>query len=337
MTKSSGRGQDLKAFRCSNFGVVKLLRLKFLWLSNQFELSSEQQVGVEMESISSLNKFTWAFQLFGLQNFPLSIVSKSKIPKYPSKFYKCIVIFWLLWSLTFIGLFFKTFVNAHFENKEDLNRVINILEFITNYSSVSIATGYSFFNHRKIVGFFKKGQEILNLCSLELGCKENFGKFKRNFIVMNLICDFAFAVAIADAIRTHVDSYDSAQFWALLVITIYFQFILKKFNFYVHVINFFLGILPKLIKQNFGGSQDEKSISVLKVSALHGSERRKVLVLRKVYFLITEMAEVINHTMGLVIFTQMIMTVVSMIGFGFEFYSKHSTVSHIYSKLNSLI
>jgi hypothetical protein len=147
---------------------------------------------------------------------------------------------------------------------------------------------------------------------------------------MNLICDSTFVVFVANAIRIKADSFDSAQFWFLLVITIYFQLILKKFNFYVHVINFFLGILPKLIKKNFG---NEKSISVLKISPLHGLERRKVLVLRKIYFLITEMAEVVNHTMGLVIFTQMVMTVVGMVGFGFEFYSEQSTVIYIYSKL----
>jgi hypothetical protein len=281
-----------------------------------------------MESIAELNKFTYIFQFLGLQNFPLDIINRPSISKLPSKFRLFVMFAWNFWALTFIISYFEIFVKDHYENQKNLLRFLNVVDSSVKFISVFLSTGFGLFKRRQIISFYQKAQEIIRIFHFELSHKVDFRQMKSRMMYTNLILDSTLFAFCGYKINGYVETNKLTlyQYFCLLVIRIYLYYILRFFNFYVNVVNFLMKNLSTMIKK-------ELHITRLDLSAKSLYERRRIFVFRKIYFLIAEMTYIVNETLGLNIFLQILKMIDDLIFFGNEFYTPKTSVTLIYCEL----
>lgn len=293
-----------------------------------------------MENISTLNKLTWPFQVLGLQCFSLKNFSKK-----PSGYFCFVTVFWIVWASAFVAFTFEDFKITTSANVNYLSLVIKFSNF-TNYStSIFICVTSTYLNHSKLMEFFRNSERISNLFLYEFNYKINFRRMKKGLIVSYLLYLIFFTtlpyfLTFFEGTEIYT-RYVKPTFW--LIIGIYIQIIVIRFSFYVRVVNFLLKILADLIRENFSKSQlpkpdvKGKFVEVWKVCPNNYLENRKVVVLRKIYLMIKEMADCINETMGLIIFIRLFMVITNMIRFGYDFlsdiYGSVSSLSSIWCKL----
>lgn len=290
-----------------------------------------------MEYITVLNKFTWPFQFLGLQNVSLNNVNQNSDPKYPSRWFNLVVFFWILWASVFSAFIFYDFKETSGAHMNYLNLVIKFLNFANYSTSIFIAVFSSFKNHSKLVNFFRKAEQISNYFSNEFNYKVNFAKMKKPLAVCYFLY-FILFVSLSQFLGyfKQEDAYNKfikPSFW--MIIAIYIQVIVMRFNFYVRVVNFLLESLTDLVKENFLCNHNKfdgkmEIIEVRKICPNEFIERSKVITIRKIYSLIKDMANIINQTMGLVVFLRIFMIITNMIRYGYDF------LSDIYGSVDTL-
>jgi hypothetical protein len=270
-----------------------------------------------MEHISVLDKLSWPFQFLGLQCFSL----KNLKGKNPSVFYRIIGTLWIIWAFLFAGLAYSDFKNTNFDKINYLNLVIKFFNFVNYSASIFICVISTYLNHGKLIEFFRNAEKVSNFCFCEFNYKVNFGLMKKS-----LITSYIFHVAYFTTLLQFLSFFKGTDifnqiikptFW--LIIAIYIQMIVMRFNFYVRVVNFLLKTSSDLIREHFlkvklqDSNIIEKSVNIWKVSSNFYLEKRKVVVLRKIYLLIKEMSDCINSTMGVIIFLRLFMVTTNMI------------------------
>jgi hypothetical protein len=283
-----------------------------------------------MENISTLNRLTWPFQLMGLQNLQLNIVGKPSTSKYPSTFYFIVISFWVVLNTTFIASFAGLFVKAHLENQGNLKRVMLVLTYYIDFVLILIALSQTFFKHKKIVDFYQKSQEIVRLFYTEFAWVVEFSRFKRRVMIVNLVTCICFVGFVTQEYFDDKKQFDSSQIVLLYISKVNGEFMLLKYFFCVYLIKFFLGSLNLVIKKDLVKFNPNSRVKFLKIFPINDSERRKILMIRRIYFLIVENADIINQTMGMIIFIQLIVFVLDMVEFGYAFYSTAQPVAYIY-------
>jgi hypothetical protein len=285
-----------------------------------------------MENISTLNRLTWPFQLMGLQNLQLNILGKPSTSKYPSTFYFIVISFWVVLNTTFIASFAGLFVKAHLENQGNLKRLMLVLTYYSEFVLIYIALSQTFFKHQKTVDFYRKSQEIVRLFYTEFAWVVEFSKFKRRVMIVNLVTCVCFVGFVTQEYFEDVKNHDSFQIVLLYLVKVNCEFMLLKFYFSVYLVKFFLESLNLVIKKDLVKFNPNSRVKFLKIFPINDSERRKILMIRKIYIIITKIADIVDETMGMIVFAQLIVFVLDMIEFGYAFYSTAQSVAYIYCK-----
>lgn len=281
-----------------------------------------------MQNISVLEKFTWPFQILGLQLFTLKSLNKNS--KYPSKLFTIFGIFWIAYSLTILIFIYKDFY-AVFQkakaNENYLSIVFSFINFVNFSITVLIGVALTFRDHSKFVDFFLKLEKISQLYHFEFDYKIKFKPMKKSLVISY----FFFLMYNVCRLAMLVHSFKGSGVYFVLVrpicwttISVTVQMSVMRFNFYVSVINFLLQTSADLIRENFSNrhiERTERLVKVWKVSPLDYQQNMQIKTIRKIYLLTREMADCINKTMGVIIFLRLFMISLYMIKYGYDIFS----------------
>jgi hypothetical protein len=279
-----------------------------------------------MENISQLNKFTWIFQFFGLQNFSLNTVKMTAKSKCPSILFLVIVILWLTCSGVFIYLHTGTFMDYVTEQENFLYRSITLFAFADYLTAVPIGVVFTLWDHSKLRLFFVKMQKILKLSLTELSCQVNYKKLRRSLAIANFVMMPSCLFYIVEVV--YFLDFDDLSL--IMVARIFIQIIILRFNFYVHLINSLLDVLCESVVKDLGNEIQEVSVRKevwITSSSIHNRHRR-IVIMRVVYKTIQEMTQIFNDTMGYLILSQIIVIALEMVTFvnlleDFSFDNRH--------------
>lgn len=164
-----------------------------------------------------------------------------------------------------------------------------------------------------MVDFFLKSKQISKLFLDEFEFKIDFRKTRKKFLLFILI-DLIYLACLIYLFLVRIASLDdlakafSFIFWVSKVIFI--NFAIFRFHFYVSIVAFHLKEIEHLMQK---ASMIEKSRKVSRKN----SDAKKVLVIRKVYLLIKEMAEIVNNTMSFLVLLRLLIFVSNVILVGF--------------------
>lgn len=282
-----------------------------------------------MANISVLDIFTIFLQIFGLQCFSLRNLEKSK-GKFPSKFFQVVVMILLTWGLTFGVLTYEQFMKTG-NNENYLNVTIKFINYVNYIGSILVSLAFTSFKHAQLVKFFLDSLKISFLCNYEFNYKVDYRRMRKKFIPP-LVAYMVYFVLLAYNIFTTsygkpgiMSDYIFPFLW--LTLAIFIQMIVFRFYFYVHIVNFQLEILGELIRENFCQDLFEPDVGIvkqslmMKISPNKYQTRRKTVVLKKIYFIINEMADCVNNNMGLIIMMRLLMVITNILRFGYEFLS----------------
>lgn len=282
-----------------------------------------------MKNISVLDKFTWTFQVFGLQSFSIKNIEKKKEKNYPSRFYCIYTMILLTWASVFAYLTINEFRHSAPKMSNHLSLVIKFVNYGNYIISLYLCLILSFFKYRQLVKFFKNSAKVSLHCFTEFGHKENFKTTKRELIKLMTIYATFFAILFYQIITA--DFGDSGivgrlilpMFWQ--IVAVFIEIIVFRFNFYVRIINFHLKVMCDLIRGNFINELKIPAEKIIfekwKVPPNKFVELRKVVALRKNYLLLREMSELVNETMGFIMFLRLFMVSTNIIRFGYDFLS----------------
>lgn len=284
-----------------------------------------------MDNITALENSTKHLQMLGLQGFSLNSLSDKKHKKFPSIWYSVylvVLLAYLIASLTIVT------IKNYEEDKESLSE--NNLNFImktfltaclTTLVIVSILV--TFFKHRQMLKFFRNSEKISELCFHEFKFRMNFGKLKCDLIKFNIFCGVFFIITTLVVIMHHHKHnahlskhklshrvlHDVPAFFVLTAVA--------KFAFHVHIVNFHLKVLKKLIKDNFANNlnhQKFESVSIVYNVSSKTNPKRTILVFRKIFALIEEMSSHVDETMGFVVLITLLFSITGIIRFGYRLF-----------------
>jgi hypothetical protein len=274
-----------------------------------------------MENISTLDKFSWPFQVIGLQCFSLQNINTLNKRKYKHG----IFIFFLLIWLIFFGLLSVYEFNISTSNVSNyLGFVITFMNYINYNTSIGLSFIQTYLKHHKLVKFFQNSAKISSYCETEFHYKTNFSSMKRKLMIwiiiyftyFSIFCYQKFSVSSRNNI---IEDYILPIFWVQVVILI--NMVVFRFNFYVQIINFHLEDMKTLIQEHFANDFNISAKfgdEILKIRSNRSIERKKVYVLRKMYLLLKEMGSIVDETMGLIVFLRLFMVSTHFIRFGYK-------------------
>lgn len=281
---------------------------------------------VTMNNISVLDIFSKVFQILCLQCFSLKSVNEKTKGKYPSIYYTVYIIFILAGSTVFAFMGYKNFSST---SKADnyLNLVIKFLNFANYFGSIFFCLIFTFVKNLKLLRFFQLSTKIANLCSTEFNHDINFKKLRKPLAVPLILYSLLFIVLFFRLAKFSVSSgifVDVVEPVCWLIIVVFIFAIVFRFYFYVCIVNFHLEVLRVLITENFSSESeqtvfDRKTMQIMRVYSNMHLKRGKIVVLRKIYMMIKEMASCVNETMGFAILLRLLMIISNMIRFGYDF------------------
>lgn len=292
-----------------------------------------------MENIPSLNKFTLVFQIFGLQYFSLKELNGKPATKYPNGFFQVQAVLWIILSFTFFAFTFEDYRAT--PTDPDANFLNIIIKFLnsTNYStSISICVIFTFLTHSKLTKFFNIADEISSSFFAEFDFKVNFKQIKL-ISSLSYLVTLPYVITLSQYLQffqgvNFYDQFIRPTMWFLIGIHIIIYVL--RFNFYVQILNLLLTCLKSLIRENFSrkiffnSKIKKKSFEVWKICPNDFTENKKIVTMRKIYLLIKEMADIINDTMGFIVFMHLFIIITNVIRFGHEF------LSDIYGSVETL-
>lgn len=285
--------------------------------------------------ISILNKFTWPFQISGLQNFSFSIVNEKVNSKYPSKVFCFIASCWIIYAFFFLDFVYQEFVNNDEKQNNFLSIVIEFLNFVNSSSAIFVAVILTLFYNSKLVNFFKKSTEVSKISFYEFNYNINFGEMKK-VLYFSYFLNLTYFVALTQYLGYFRGSDFFIQFvkpTSSLIFSIFSQIIILRFSFYVRIVNFHLDNLCNLIEKHYNVDSIQKlevTVKNFQDTKIDLKKRYKVDLLRRIFFLIKEMSEIINESMGFVILLRIFPIITNMIQFGYNF------LSDIYGSVDTL-
>lgn len=279
-----------------------------------------------MADVTVLDKFTWQFQILGLQFFSIkNLHEDSKIKKFPSLCRCFLMIFWIILVTVLIYI-------AH--EKSNILATKNLLSLVvrfTNYIAGIIAMYYclfsSFMQHSKLETFFLKSKQISKLFSDEFNHQSDFREMRKSLIIFTLI-NLSYSINISyQYTKTAFENFDDLVLILHSIFhsinEVFLTFFIFRFYFYVSIVVFHLKEMKILMCKSFNDDFEISNGKIIKVWTVnsqkltHRNDEKNILVLRKVYYLIKEMADIVNDTMGFLVLLQMLMFISTVILYGF--------------------
>lgn len=266
-----------------------------------------------MEATKNLAKSCAIFQVFFLLYFS---VKRLECADGPSRFYKIkFAIFLLIISTQIISTFYflSNAITTRIDSKSALNYIIQILLFTVVILTYFFAFFHSFTTTKKMKKIFS------NFLSISQICCQNFQYNVDCRLIMiwlyKTIAYIYFVYSILQIIlylfEKHFDVKNPLKI-AFLRSTPAFIFclVMIKFVFIVNLVNYYLEHLIIILNDLFRSNHEPNIINVR--PKFDFSLERKLKIIRKIYCLIQENVELINHCMGVTILLQICIMILSL-------------------------
>lgn len=279
-----------------------------------------------MADVSVLNKFTFIFQLFGLQSFSLTEKGNEKYPK-PLQ---CLFLAFCMICATLLIIVSRIELHVLLSYTNVLDLVIGFLTYANYIFSIYYCLISSFSKRSKFIGFFWKSQQISKLCFDEFIHKIDFRKLSKRLTILTLLFFLLFLYLLQYNSRVALEEPEYAYLLLFLAIREFFSnVIIFRFYFYVSIVELHLKEIEIMMSEFFNdnfeapkarpvGAWTVNSKPIVRIT----SETRKLLMIRKKYLLIKKMANDVDDTMGFIILLRLFMFVSFLIRFGYIFLKK---------------
>lgn len=272
-----------------------------------------------MERLSALSNCFKIFEIVGLQFFTLNSGDKLTTGQQSTCFKLLIAAAWMLILPGLVVNLLTSFIDPKVE-KSTISVMVEIVIDISMTIAVLLTPVLSVLKNSQLEKFFLNVQKISEICALELYFNVNYQNLKRSlkkfvmafvsfyvFFIFTMIVDFKSSQTIFDLFMSIIG-----------VITIFYvHLIVLRFNFYAQLVNFLLNILKLLVVENLS-KENGKTLQVITVTK-NIDELQKIIILRKIYILIREMAQILSEVMGLPILFELTVATTSLTSHLFKF------------------
>lgn len=283
-----------------------------------------------MDKISELEKFSWIFQFFGLQNFPLNNTEMFTKSKYPSKAYFVIILLWIIFAVTFVWRYLRKHSSVDFSEESIMFRAVFFVGLLNHFSTIFITIIFTLWDHLMLIEFFMKFQEVLRLFRNDIKCEVNLKEIRKRLTISYVVLlssslSFLFEIVYFQRPEKTV---------LILLSKIFAQIIMLRFNFYVQLINILIDTLRIAIDEKFGSEvQGKIHKEVWKTRSQFTNQHKIIVKMREIYKTIREMSDIVNKTMGFIILIQIIEMSLEMIKFVFLIQNFSWKNFNLYSKI----
>jgi hypothetical protein len=113
-----------------------------------------------MEEISKLNKFTFPFQLLGLQNFSLK---ESPNLRYPKRVFYVVILLMIFIAVSFFLTLVEDVIRLFLTETNFVNMMVVFVFMVNYFTIIFFAVTFTVCDHLKLERFFVKFRKVLEL------------------------------------------------------------------------------------------------------------------------------------------------------------------------------